>query len=126
MIEAIILFIRLLNKKESADQAHVYVPAERKPKFEEPFKQLEQPITEISPSIESTNEIITKEPINDEQEPMGVNLKADSIIVKEQPINMSTFQQNNTLTIDKNTKPKLTNEDLNNFRKSISYVSKII
>lgn len=119
-----LLFIRLLNKKESVDQAHVYVPPERKPKFEETPRCLGQKINEISSNVESKNEII-KEPINDQQKSMDVELNVDSAVVKDQPINMS-IQKNDAKIIEKNIKPTLSNEDLKNFKNSISYVSQIL
>lgn len=120
-----LLFIRLLNKKESADQAHVYVPPERKPKFEEISRCLGKTVNEISLNVESKNEI-SKEPIIDQQEPMDVQLNVDSTVIKDSSINSSTIQKNDAKIIEKNIKPTLSNEDINNFKKSISYVSKIL
>lgn len=113
----------MINKKESEDQAHVYVPAARKPKFEEPPRRLGEGSSEISLSVDTEDLIKTKH-VNNEQEPMDI--KSDDTDVKTEPINMSTLQNNidnNSQTVNDKKKPTLTNEDLDNFKSSISYVS---
>lgn len=62
------------------------------------------------------------------QETMDIEPNANNTIEKSEPINMSTYQNNlNNISKskDNNKKPTLSNEDLNNFKNSISYVSKI-
>lgn len=123
-----------MNKKESEDQAHVYVPTERKPKVEEPPRRLghkEQPL-EISQDAEAEAEdlITIKQPVNDvQQEPMDIGLDVDnSAVVEPKHIDESTYQKNlnnDTEHVDKNKKSCLTDEDFNNFERTISYVSKI-
>ncbi|XP_060842110.1 tether containing UBX domain for GLUT4 [Rhopalosiphum padi] len=114
--------LRLLNKKESEDQAHVYVPAVRKPKLEEAPRVLghKETKTNASPSVESAN-VTTTGP----QETMDIEPTTDETVEKSEPINMSSYQKNldnDSKEKDSNKKPTLSNEDLNNFKKSISYL----
>lgn len=114
--------LRLLNKKEFEDQAHVYVPAARKPKLEEPPRSLghrETNTNELS-SVESTKAVSTNL-----QESMDVDPNTDDIAEESEPINISTYQKNldiDSEVIDNKKKPTLSNEDLNNFKNSISYL----
>lgn len=122
------LFVRLLNKKESEDQAHVYVPAVRKQKFEESSNRLghKEKSPEISSSVKPEDLIETKHVNNQQPEPMDIELKPDDSAVKTEPINMSTFQKNthnDSQAVDNKKRPTLTDEDLDNFKSSISYVS---
>jgi len=62
------------------------------------------------------------------QESMDIEPNTDDKAEKSERINMSTYQKNldnEFQTKDNNKKPTLSNEDLNNFKNSISYVSKI-
>lgn len=126
------MIFRLLNKKESEDQAHVYVPAERKPKLEEAPRSLGHGKLkpEIPNSLEPEQNVITPQQSVDDQlpEPMDVEINEDHTAENTQPITKSTFQNNleNNKVEDENKKPTLTNEVLENFKKSISYVSKIL
>jgi len=66
--------------------------------------------------------------VTNPQESMEIEPNTDNTAEKSEPINMSTYQKNldnDPKAIDKN-KPTLTNEDLINFKNSISYVSKIL
>lgn len=115
-------FIRLLNKKESEDQAHIYIPAERKLKFEEPPRRLghREQTTEISSNIKPKNLVTTNQPVNDQQqEPMDFELNENETTMKYQKTGDATK------IVKNKKKPVLTDEDLNNFKNSISYVSKI-
>jgi len=118
--------LRLLNKTESKDQAHVYVPAERKPKLEESLNRLGhgEKATNKFPSVEPSNLVEAKQ--NDPQQtPMDFELNENSTAVKSQPIIESECQNyldNNTKTTNNKTKPTLTDEDLNNFKNSITYL----
>jgi len=59
---------------------------------------------------------------------MDIEPTTDETVEKSEPINMSSYQKNldnDSKEKDSNKKPTLSNEDLNNFKKSISYVSKI-
>ncbi|XP_060867673.1 tether containing UBX domain for GLUT4 [Metopolophium dirhodum] len=113
--------LRLLNKKESEDQAHVYVPAARKPKLEESPRVLghkETNTNELS-SVESAKVVATNP-----QESMDIEPNSD-IAEESETINMSTCQKNfdnDPKALDNKKKPTLTNEDLINFKKSISYL----
>lgn len=113
--------LRLLNKKESEDQAHVYVPAARKPKLEESPRILghkETNTNELS-SVESAKVVATNP-----QESMNIESNTD-IVEESEPINISTCQKsfdNDSKALDNKKKPTLTNEDLINFNKSISYL----
>lgn len=114
--------LRLLNKKESEDQAHVYVPAARKPKLEEPPRVLghKETNTNVLPNAESANFMATSS-----QETMDIEPNANNIVEKSEPINMSTDKNNLdnvSKSKDNNNKPTLSNEDLNNFKNSISYL----
>lgn len=59
----------------------------------------------------------------------SIDIEPNTDIAEEsEPINMSTYQKNldnDPKALDNKKKPTLTNEDLNNFKKSICYVSKI-
>jgi len=62
------------------------------------------------------------------QETMDIEPNTNNIVEKSEPINMSTDKNNLdnvSKSKDNNKKPTLSNEDLNNFKNSISYVSKI-
>jgi len=62
------------------------------------------------------------------QKTMDIEPNANNTVEKSEPINMSTYQNNLddvSKSKDTNKKPTLSNEDLNNFKNSISYVSKI-
>ncbi|XP_025204254.1 tether containing UBX domain for GLUT4 isoform X2 [Melanaphis sacchari] len=115
--------LRLLNKKEFEDQAHIYVPAARKPKLEEPPKVLDR--KEIStinalPNAEFSNVMATSP-----QETKDIETNTNDTVEKSEPINMSTYQKNldnDPKAKDSNKKPTLSNEDLNNFKNSISYL----
>lgn len=126
------MIFRLLNKKESEDQAHVYIPAERKPKFEEPPRILGHGNlkSEIPKNLEPEQNLIITQQSEDDQlpEPMDIEINEDCTVENIQPITMSTFQkdQDNNKVEDEKKKPTLTNEDLENFKKSISYVGKIL
>lgn len=59
---------------------------------------------------------------------MDVEINTDDSAVKTESINKSTFQKNtddNNQAVDNKKRPTLTNEDLDNFKNSISYVSKL-
>lgn len=59
---------------------------------------------------------------------MDIDINADSSAVKNEPVNESTFQKNtddNSQAVDNKKRPTLTNEDLDNFKNSISYVSEL-
>lgn len=59
---------------------------------------------------------------------MDIEPNTDDIAEKSEYINMSTSQKNldyESKAKENDKKPTLTNEDLNNFKNSISYVSKI-
>jgi len=61
------------------------------------------------------------------QESMNIESNTD-IAEESEPINISTCQKNfdnDSKALDNKKKPTLTNEDLINFNKSISYVSKL-
>lgn len=122
---SIFLFIRLLNKNESEDQAHIYIPAERKQKIEEPPRCLGfgEKATEITTNNESQNLFITKQGEN-EQHPMDFELDKKSIVMES--VNMETNNKNSDdIIVVTKKKPILTEEDINNFKSSISYVSTI-
>lgn len=114
--------LRLLNKKESEDQAHIYVPAERKPKIEEPPKRLgfREKATEISPNNpEPRNLIITKQAEN--EQPMDFELDNKSTVMKAENMSKNN-SDDNVNSVDTKKKPTLTEEDLNHFKNSISYL----
>lgn len=121
-----------MNKKESENQAHVYIPTERKPKVEEPPRRLghkEKPL-EIPQDAEAENLIMPKQPANDvQQEPMDTGLDVDnSAGVEPELIDESMYQRNlnsDSERVKKNKKNCLTDEDFSNFERTISYVSKI-
>lgn len=112
----IFLFNRLLNKKESEVQAHVYIPSERKPKIEESPRYLGHgQISETSSSVQSSN-LIKQFKNRQQQESMDIELNSDDKTTKTEPINK-------TVTVDKKKKPVLTDKDLSDFKNSITYVS---
>lgn len=124
LTNAIFWLTRLLNKKESEDQAHVYVPAARKPKLEESPRFLGHRETNINESsdVESVKVVATNP-----QESMDIEPNTN-VAEESKPIKMSTDPKNFDIdpkALDGKIKPTLTNEDLDNFKKSISYVSKI-
>jgi hypothetical protein len=121
---------RLLNKKESEDQAHVYVPAVRKLKTEETPMVLEHRENKIEESSSIEPENLTKASecsINNQKiELMDIESNVDGKNIKDDSVNMLGFSENidnNTKVTESKKKPILTDEDLNNFKKSISYVS---
>lgn len=124
----IIWFLRLLNKKGSENQAHVYTPAERKPKLEEPFRNRDK-TPEKHTSVEPENLITTKQSENYQQgeELMDFELNTNSTTIKNEPTVTSVFQENlvnDSKTVDKIKETTLTNEDIISFKNSVSYVSK--
>lgn len=117
-----------MNKKESEDQAHIYVPAERKPKFEEPvrnidLKVIDKPLSDPSKYLNTTKPLVNDQNI---EKLMNTDINTDSIASKIEPMDISTSQENlnNCTVLNNKNKPILSNEDLINFKNSISYVSK--
>lgn len=111
---------RLLNKKESEDQAHVYVPAARKPKIEEPPRFLgHREINANELAVESPK-IVETNPL----ESMDIEPNSDDIAEKSESMHQKNLD-GEFKAKDNNKKPTLSDEDLNNFKNSISYVSKI-
>lgn len=120
---------RLLNKKESEDQAHVYVPAERKQKIEESPKILghkENKFEESSNKEPENITIVNEGGVNNKKsEPMDIQPNVDDgTAIKDESVKMLDGSKNidNTEVTDTKKKPILTDDDLNNFKKSISYV----
>ncbi|VVC28049.1 Hypothetical protein CINCED_3A012952 [Cinara cedri] len=116
--------LRLLNKRESEDQAHVYVPQERKPKLEESTDEhINKKISKISPD----NSITIKHPIIKEKnsmndEPMDTEMDSDDVAVKTKPIDKIKCLKNlNDINTSTN-KKTISNEDLEHFKNSISYL----
>ncbi|XP_025423106.1 tether containing UBX domain for GLUT4 isoform X2 [Sipha flava] len=121
--------LRLLNKKESEDQAHVYVPAVRKLKTEETPMVLGHRENKIEESSSIEPENLTKASecsINNQKiELMDIESNVDGKNIKDDSVNMLGFSENidnNTKVTESKKKPILTDEDLNNFKKSISYL----
>lgn len=116
--------IRLLNKRESEDQAHFYVPQERKPKNEESPEQSKKNINKILPDNSVIIKRVNEVPKNDEL--MNTNSNMDDMTVKIE--SMDTIESpKNYCDINTTTNKKTpTDEDLNNFKNSISYVSTIL
>lgn len=125
----------MLNKKESEDQAHVYIPTERKPKIEEPSpRRLGHgetfPTAAAPQNSEAKNVAIAEQPINQQDlMDIGSDVNGTDTTVDNESILKSTHKRNlddnNIKAVESKKKPTLTDEDLKNFNDSISYVSKI-
>lgn len=93
------------------------MPQERKPKIEESPEHAQQKSPTNSVIIEHS---VNEQPINDE--PMDTTeLHMDDVAVKTEPVD--TINLDVKTTIEKKT---LSDEDLKNFKNSISYVSNIL
>ncbi|KAL5243257.1 hypothetical protein ACI65C_010667 [Semiaphis heraclei] len=111
------VLLRLLNKKESEDQAHVYVPAARKPKIEEPPRFLgHREINANELAVESPK-IVETNPL----ESMDIEPNSDDIAEKSESMHQKNLD-GEFKAKDNNKKPTLSDEDLNNFKNSISYL----
>ncbi|XP_050526439.1 tether containing UBX domain for GLUT4-like [Daktulosphaira vitifoliae] len=108
--------LRFLNKKELVEQAHVYVPAERKPKIEEKYNILENSsinqlsnIPELKQQLFEKNEGCTNFEVLKEQQFLKKDIIEKSVV-------------DNTHVKNEEAVTKLSNEDLNNFKASIKYL----
>ncbi|XP_050425420.1 tether containing UBX domain for GLUT4 [Adelges cooleyi] len=113
--------LRLLNKSESVEQAHVYVPPERKPKIEESSQRLGH--RERSPIDQSNNlgnlEKL-KEEVQQNQETTDINIPPKTEAIDTCATNKTI--ENKDKKNKKDINPKLSDEDLNNFKSTIKYL----